>query len=315
MEQRRLRLGDILDDYCPRERRVTNHAVVAMVEETVKQTRCTTCDAEHPYKGGHAPRRRKKEGPSALYKEVLAGKPDADEPGHDAPAVLAAVDAADEGNAADGDLNGNVMTGSEVPAPTILSRPTPGVPRERTPESAPAIPAAILNVSDARVPGADASMPNPETPLSDVEARLSEPEARLSEPEARLSEPEDGPVHRQLIRATLPRIEGQKDERRPTDFTIRQSGGRGNNVGNQFRGGGGSNPRMRSGGRGGHGGNAGNTGHGGNAGQGGNGHRPHGGPRFAGARSGQGQGHGRGQGGGFRSAQPPRHGGGRKRSR
>ena len=32
MEQRRLRLGDILDDYCPRERRVTNHAVVAMIE-------------------------------------------------------------------------------------------------------------------------------------------------------------------------------------------------------------------------------------------------------------------------------------------
>ena len=26
MEQRPLRLGDILDDYCPRERRVTNHA-------------------------------------------------------------------------------------------------------------------------------------------------------------------------------------------------------------------------------------------------------------------------------------------------
>jgi hypothetical protein len=47
MDQRRLRLGDILDDYCPRERRVTNHAVVAMIEEDVKQTRCTTCDAEH----------------------------------------------------------------------------------------------------------------------------------------------------------------------------------------------------------------------------------------------------------------------------
>ena len=59
MEQRRLRLGDILDDYCPRERRVTNHAVVAMIEEDVKQTRCTTCDAEHVYKGGKAPRRKK----------------------------------------------------------------------------------------------------------------------------------------------------------------------------------------------------------------------------------------------------------------
>ena len=59
MEQRRLRLGDILDDYCPRERRVTNHVVVAMIEDEIKQTRCTTCDAEHPYKGGKAPRRKK----------------------------------------------------------------------------------------------------------------------------------------------------------------------------------------------------------------------------------------------------------------
>ena len=37
----------------------TNHAVVAMIEEDVKQTRCTTCDAEHVYKGGKAPRRKK----------------------------------------------------------------------------------------------------------------------------------------------------------------------------------------------------------------------------------------------------------------
>src|SRR5215212_5866863 len=78
MEQRRLRLGDILDDYCPRERRLTNHAVVAMIEENVKQTRCTTCDAEHAYKGGKVPRRRKKETTAALYKEVLAGHTGAD---------------------------------------------------------------------------------------------------------------------------------------------------------------------------------------------------------------------------------------------
>mgnify|MGYP003297181116 CR=1 FL=1 len=58
MEQRRLRLGDTLDDYCPRERRVTNHAIVAMIEEDIKQTRCTTCDAEHAYKGARVPRRR-----------------------------------------------------------------------------------------------------------------------------------------------------------------------------------------------------------------------------------------------------------------
>ena len=60
MQQRRLRLGDILDDYCPRERRITNHAVVAMIGEDVKQTRCTTCDAEHEYKHARVPPARRK---------------------------------------------------------------------------------------------------------------------------------------------------------------------------------------------------------------------------------------------------------------
>src|SRR5262249_9075932 len=60
MQQRQLRLGDILDDYCPRERRVTNHAIVAMVGEDVKQTRCTTCDSEHEFKHAKVPRQRRK---------------------------------------------------------------------------------------------------------------------------------------------------------------------------------------------------------------------------------------------------------------
>ena len=60
MQQRQPRLGDVVDDYCPRERRVTNHAVVAMVGDEVKQTRCTTCDAEHDYKHARVPPQRKK---------------------------------------------------------------------------------------------------------------------------------------------------------------------------------------------------------------------------------------------------------------
>src|SRR5688572_12511874 len=89
MEQRRLRLGDILHDYCPRERRVTNHAVVAIIEEDVKQTRCTTCDAEHAYKRARVTRRRKEEMSAALYKEVLAGMTDVEE----APMLAAALTA------------------------------------------------------------------------------------------------------------------------------------------------------------------------------------------------------------------------------
>jgi hypothetical protein len=58
MEQRSLRLGDIVDDYCPRERRVTNHVVVAIVDDSIRQTRCTTCDADHEYKEARMPRRK-----------------------------------------------------------------------------------------------------------------------------------------------------------------------------------------------------------------------------------------------------------------
>jgi hypothetical protein len=65
MQQRRVRLGDVLDDYCPRERRITNHAVVAMIEDEVKQTRCTTCDTEHEYKHAKIPAPRRKKPPAA----------------------------------------------------------------------------------------------------------------------------------------------------------------------------------------------------------------------------------------------------------
>src|ERR1700704_2275666 len=76
MQQRQLRLGDILDDYCTRERRLTNHAVVAMVGADVKQTRCTTCEAEHEYKHAKVPRQRKKsDSPAALYAQVAASAP------------------------------------------------------------------------------------------------------------------------------------------------------------------------------------------------------------------------------------------------
>src|SRR2546423_2196015 len=73
MQQRQPRLGDVLDDYCPRERRLTNHVVVAMIGEYVKQTRCTTCDADHEYKQAKVPRlRRKTEAPAALAAQGFA---------------------------------------------------------------------------------------------------------------------------------------------------------------------------------------------------------------------------------------------------
>ena len=263
MEQRRLRLGDILDDYCPRERRLTNHAVVAMIEEDVKQTRCTTCDAEHAYKGGKVPRRRKKETTAALYKEVLAGH------------LAADATAGPETDPADAE---SPATPAEVPVPV---------------RAASAAPHAVSREADDEVENApsDPSESDHPDPILQVNAEPAEAIASEAPPEL-----EEGPVHRPLIRAQLPRIEGQKEERRLPEFTIRQRSG-----GGHFRGG---DTRMKPHRPGGQGGN-------GHSGGGGNANRAHGGARFAGPRpagpGGRGAGSRGGPAAGFRS--------GRKRSR
>ena len=195
MQQRRPRLGDILDDYCPRERRITNHVVVAMINDGVKQTRCTTCDADHEYKEARIPPQRRK-------------RP--------------------EDGAAD-------------PAQPGRLRPT------------------------------DDDMPVGDDVVDDEGA----PDDGTGEDEPRLPE-DDGPVHRRLIRATLPRQEGQVPERKEPEFTIRQPGMRG--------------PDGRN--------------------KGGRGRRPMHGPQQGGGWQGQGQGPSPRQGSGFGQGQPRQGGGG-----
>ena len=90
MQQRRVRLGDILDDYCPRERRITNHAVVAMIEDEVKQTRCTTCDADHEYKQAKVPAPRRKK-PGAAPRLVVPADGD-----HRSQALISGDETVDE---------------------------------------------------------------------------------------------------------------------------------------------------------------------------------------------------------------------------
>jgi hypothetical protein len=71
MQDRRHRPGDVLDDYCPRERRITDHAIVAMIDDHIQKTRCASCDAEHDYKEGKVPAPRRKTQPPALFTQVL----------------------------------------------------------------------------------------------------------------------------------------------------------------------------------------------------------------------------------------------------
>jgi hypothetical protein len=116
MEQRPLRLGDLVDDYCPRERRLTNHAIVAIVGDDIKQTRCNTCESDHVYKGGKAPIRKKKDPTGALYDQVLANVTSGTVAAAHAPVVVAA------------------------PPPVVLAAPPPPPPApEPVPEPEPAL--------------------------------------------------------------------------------------------------------------------------------------------------------------------------------
>ena len=175
MQQRRPRLGDVLDDYCPRERRVTNHVVVAMIEDAVKQTRCSTCDADHEYKQARVPSPRRPKSVAALNDgaESFEAKP-----------VLA-------------------------PPPRV----NPELDDESESDDAPSSPqsepvAAVPDDGDV-----------PMAASADASAADERGDERVAD--------DDGPVHRPLMRAKLPRPEGHVPERKEPEFTIRQQGGRG----------------------------------------------------------------------------------------
>ena len=51
MQHQRARVGDTVDDYCPRNNRVTEHTVVATTDDDVSVTRCQVCDMEHDHPG------------------------------------------------------------------------------------------------------------------------------------------------------------------------------------------------------------------------------------------------------------------------
>jgi len=72
MESRRVRLGDVIDDYCPKCRLIMNHGVVSMIGDEVKKVRCNTCMSEHQFRHGQLPASRRK-AQNKLFEEVLKG--------------------------------------------------------------------------------------------------------------------------------------------------------------------------------------------------------------------------------------------------
>jgi len=84
----RARLGDIIDDYCVKCKRIMNHSVVSCLNDEPAKVRCRTCHGDHDYRHETAPPTKADLRKAALFKEVL------DRMGSPAEEVPAVVEAA-----------------------------------------------------------------------------------------------------------------------------------------------------------------------------------------------------------------------------
>jgi hypothetical protein len=90
MSDRAPRLGDVIDDYCPRCRLLLNHDVTSLFEGQVAKVTCRTCHNPHDYRHGQVPpkRKSKRNDKQSLVEQVLASMPTPPEPPPAPPAPL-----------------------------------------------------------------------------------------------------------------------------------------------------------------------------------------------------------------------------------
>ncbi len=65
------RLGDDIDDFCVRCKRVMNHAIVSVLNNEPAKVRCRTCHNDHDYRHEQAPPPKVDLRKAALFTEVL----------------------------------------------------------------------------------------------------------------------------------------------------------------------------------------------------------------------------------------------------
>jgi hypothetical protein len=68
---REIRLGDDIDDFCVRCKRVMNHNVVSVLNGEPAKVRCRTCHSDHDFRREQPPPPKVDARKAALFKEVL----------------------------------------------------------------------------------------------------------------------------------------------------------------------------------------------------------------------------------------------------
>lgn len=80
---RSVRLGDDIDDFCVKCKRVMNHSVVSIVSDLPAKVRCRTCHNDHDYRNEQPPPPKVDNRKAALFNQVLGnvtGAPPAAQP-------------------------------------------------------------------------------------------------------------------------------------------------------------------------------------------------------------------------------------------
>lgn len=92
------RLGDDIDDFCVKCKRVMNHAVVSLLNDGPAKVRCRTCHSDHDFRNEQPPPPKVDPRKAALFNQVLetvtAGTAAAPEPAEPAPVEAEAEAAA-----------------------------------------------------------------------------------------------------------------------------------------------------------------------------------------------------------------------------
>jgi hypothetical protein len=92
---RAARLGDDIDDFCVKCKRVMNHAVVSILNNEPAKVRCRTCHSDHDFRHEQAPPPKVDPRKAALFNQVLANV-SGSVPATPEPLVEAAVEPATE---------------------------------------------------------------------------------------------------------------------------------------------------------------------------------------------------------------------------
>ena len=126
---RDIRLGDDIDDFCVRCKRVMNHNVVSVLNGQAAKVRCRTCHSDHDFRHEQAPPPKVDARKAALFNEVLKKVA----PG-DAPAVVDEVELEiipELDGELDGDAGDEVEVEAEAESAVEVEEPEPQPKKSR----------------------------------------------------------------------------------------------------------------------------------------------------------------------------------------